>query len=75
MYFYEPYVGRITYLTPSFLLYIPVFAALVGGQVPLYRPLQAAAGGKVFHRPLKSTAPVGVIKLVITTRWSHCSEQ
>jgi hypothetical protein len=26
---------------------MPVFAALVGGKVALYRPLQAGAGGKV----------------------------
>jgi hypothetical protein len=28
-------------LTSSFLLYMPVFAALAGGKVPLYRPLGA----------------------------------
>jgi hypothetical protein len=34
-------------MTSSFLLYMTVFAALAGGKVPLYRPLQAPAGGKV----------------------------
>jgi hypothetical protein len=34
-------------LTSSFLLYMPVFAALAGVKVALYRPLQAPAGGKV----------------------------
>jgi hypothetical protein len=31
----------------SFLLYMPVFAALAGGKVAFYHPLQAPAGGKV----------------------------
>jgi hypothetical protein len=34
-------------LTCSFFLYVPVFTALVGGKVVLYRPLQALAGRKV----------------------------
>jgi hypothetical protein len=38
-------------LTSLFLLYMPVFAALAGGKVPLYRLLYTPAGGKV--------APVG----------------
>jgi hypothetical protein len=40
-------------LTSSFLLYMPVFAALAGGKVALYRLLQAPAGGKVLYRPLE----------------------
>jgi hypothetical protein len=39
---------------------MPVFAALAGGKVPLYRPLRAPAGGKValaggkvLYRPLE----------------------
>jgi hypothetical protein len=40
-------------LTSSFLLYMPVFAALAGGKIPLYRPLQAPAGGKVLYGPLE----------------------
>jgi hypothetical protein len=40
-------------LTSSFLLYMPVFAALSGGKVALYHPLQAPAGGKVLYRPLE----------------------
>jgi hypothetical protein len=32
---------------------MPVFAALAGGKVALYRPLQAPAGGKVLNRPLQ----------------------
>jgi hypothetical protein len=39
-------------LTSSFLLYMPVFVALAGGKVALYRPLQAPAGGKVLYHPL-----------------------
>ena len=35
------------FLTSSFLLYMPVFAALAGGKVALYHPFQAPAGGKV----------------------------
>jgi hypothetical protein len=34
-------------LTSSFLLYMPVFAALAGGNVAHYHPLQAPAGFKV----------------------------
>jgi hypothetical protein len=40
-------------LTSSFLLYMPVFAALAGGKVALYHPLQAPAGSKVLNRPLE----------------------
>jgi hypothetical protein len=40
-------VVLVVVLTSSFLLYMPVFAALAGGKVTLYRPLQAPAGGKV----------------------------
>jgi hypothetical protein len=43
----------ITVLTSSFLLYMPVFAALAGGKVALYHPLQAPAAGKVLYRPLE----------------------
>jgi hypothetical protein len=32
---------------------MPVFAALAGGKVPLYRPLGAQAGGKELYRPLE----------------------
>jgi hypothetical protein len=32
---------------------MPVFAALAGGKVALYHPLQAPAGGKVLYRPLE----------------------
>jgi thiol-disulfide isomerase/thioredoxin len=42
-----------TILTSSFLLYMPVFAALAGGKVALYHPLKAPAGGKVLYRPLE----------------------
>jgi hypothetical protein len=34
-------------------LFMPVFAALAGGKVPLYRPLRAPAGGKVIYGPLE----------------------
>jgi hypothetical protein len=41
----------ITAVTSSFLLYMPVFAALAGSKETLYQPLQAPAGGKVlYHR-------------------------
>jgi hypothetical protein len=40
-------------LTSSFLLYMPVFAALVGGKVALYHPFQFPASGKVLYRPLE----------------------
>jgi hypothetical protein len=43
----------VVYLTSSFLLYMPVFAALAGGKVALYHPFQAPAGGKVLYRPLE----------------------
>jgi hypothetical protein len=41
--------GSLTvfFLTSSFLLYMPVLAALAGSEVTLYRPLQAPTGGKV----------------------------
>jgi hypothetical protein len=40
-------------MTSLFLLYMPVFAVLAGGKVPLYRPLGAPAGGKVLYGPLE----------------------
>jgi hypothetical protein len=42
------------YMTSLFLLYMPVFAALAGGKVALYRPLQAPAVGKVLYNPLEA---------------------
>jgi hypothetical protein len=45
----KPYFTGSAYIvmTTSFLLYMPVFAALASGKVVLYHPLQAPAGGKV----------------------------
>jgi hypothetical protein len=54
------FISRDNTLTSSFLLYLPVFAALAGGKEALYHPLQspaggkvAPAGGKVLYRPLQ----------------------
>jgi hypothetical protein len=42
---------------------MPVFAALAGGKVALYHPLQAPAGGKVLYCPLE--------ELQRTVSWSN----
>jgi hypothetical protein len=61
-------------LTPSFLLYIPVFAALVGGQVDLYCLLHTPVGGKVAPAggevaPVSGKVLLWVVKY-FTARWS-----
>jgi hypothetical protein len=55
VYFKQPVVPNVRELnlTSSFLLYMPVFAALAGGKVALYHPLQAPAGSKVLYHPLE----------------------
>jgi hypothetical protein len=47
---------------------MPVFAALAGGKVALYHPLQAPAGGKVLYRPLQLLQRS--VKY-FTARWSN----
>jgi hypothetical protein len=59
----------IEILTSSFLLYMPVFAALEGCKIALYRPLQAPVGCKVATAGGK-VAAAGAVKY-LTARWSY----